>query len=287
MLYAGGVERFGTLVRLAALDLAGQVAALLGGLAVLALALGLVERRISRRLAHRFGWRSVLITGWLGVPVHELSHLLMVRLFGHRVVAYSLFDPDPRTGTLGYVQHAYRRRNLVQLAGNFFIGVAPLIGGSVVLLAGLWLLLPDARVSLAAAPAAGLDAQLWHTAAKAGDILQRIFTVAHLTGWRLWAFLLLAVCVGTHVAPSRPDLEGAWPGLLLLLAGLFGLALANRVLGLWSPAQWAQVAGGVLSPLLAALTVALALELLFWAVVEAVVYLTTPRRGVSLGYENG
>jgi hypothetical protein len=276
-----------TLLRLSALDFLGQVTALLGGLALLALALGLVERRISRRLSHRFGWRSVLVTGWLGVPVHELSHLVVARLFGHRIIAYSLFDPDPRTGTLGYVQHGYRRRNLYQLAGNFFIGVAPLVGGSAVLLAGLWLLLPGARVSLAAAPAGGVDAQLLHTAALAGHTLQRIFTVDNVASWRLWVFLLLALCVGTHLSPSRPDLEGAWPGLALLLGGLFLLSLANRALGLWPPRQWALAAGGLLSPLLAALGIALALELALWAVVEAVVHLTTPRRGVSLGYENG
>ena len=72
----------------------------LGLLALLTLLLHLVERRVSRRLSHRFGWRSVLVTGWLGVPLHELSHLAMCWVFRHRIVAYRLFDPDPRTGTL-------------------------------------------------------------------------------------------------------------------------------------------------------------------------------------------
>ena len=275
-----------TLLRQSALDFAGQVGALLGGLTLLAVLLHLVERRVSRRLSHRFGWRSVLVTGWLGVPLHELSHLLMCKVFRHRIVAFSLFDPDPRTGTLGYVQHAYRRRNLFQLAGNFFIGIAPLLGGSLILLLALWFLLPTARPAWGAAPAADVTSQWLHTAQMAGDTLQRIFTVAHLGSWQFWVFLLLSLCVGTHLSPSRPDLEGAWPGLLLLLFGLFAVAVVNRAFDLWPPHHWALLAAAFLSPLLAALAVALAMEVLFWGVVELVVHLTTPRRGVSLGYES-
>ena len=73
------------------------------GAALLLVALHALERRASRYVAHRLGWRGVLVTAWLGVPCHELGHLAMARLFGHRIVAWRLFDPDPTSGTLGYV----------------------------------------------------------------------------------------------------------------------------------------------------------------------------------------
>ncbi|MEM6731651.1 MAG: hypothetical protein AAF658_08850, partial [Myxococcota bacterium] len=101
--------------------------------ALVLLVLHQLERRVSRYLSHRLGWNSVLFTGWLGVPLHELSHLFAARLFGHRIVAYELFDPDPVTGTLGYVRHAYSRRNAFQLLGSFAIGVAPALAGTLAL----------------------------------------------------------------------------------------------------------------------------------------------------------
>jgi len=271
----------------AGLDFVSQSLSLLGGLALLAVALHLVERRVSRRLSHRFGWRSVLVTGWLGVPLHELSHLAMCWVFRHRIVAYRLFDPDPRTGTLGYVQHAYQRRSLYQLAGNFFIGVAPLLAGSLVLLGGLALLLPGAQPPLSTEPApVGFGPQLSHVVGLAGLTLGRMVTLSNLTSWQLWLFLALALCVGAHLSPSCPDLTGALPGLALLLGLLFGLNVVNRAASLWPPELWVRVAAGVISPLLAVLCVALVLQMIFWLAVEAVVRLTSPRRGVSLGYES-
>ncbi len=271
----------------AGLDFASQVVTLLGGLALLTFGLHLVERRVSRRLSHRFGWRSVLVTGWLGVPLHELSHLVMCWIFRHRIVAYRLFDPDPRTGTLGYVQHAYQRRNLFQIAGNFFIGVAPLLAGSLVLLGGLALLLPGTQPPLSTeAVPVGLVPQLSHVVGLAGATLGRMVSPSHLASWQLWLFLALALCVGTHLSPSRPDLTGALPGLFLLMGLLFALNVLNRSLSLWPPELWVRVAAGVLSPLLAVLCVALVLEVIFWLTVEVIVRLTSPRRGASLGYEN-
>lgn len=270
----------------AGLDFVSQVVTLLGGLALLTLGLHLVERRVSRRLSHRFGWRSVLLTGWLGVPLHELSHLAMCWVFRHRIVAYRLFDPDPRTGTLGYVHHAYQRRSLFQIAGNFFIGVAPLLAGSAVLLGGLVLLLPGTQPLSTEPVPIGLAPQLSHVVCLAGATLGRMVSLSHLASWQLWVFLVLALCVGTHLSPSRPDLTGALPGLALLLGLLFGLDVLNRALSLWPPDLWVRVAAGVLSPLLAVLCVALVLEVLFWLVVEAIVRLTSPRRDVGLGYES-
>lgn len=267
-----------TILGRATLDLASQVLALLGALALLAAVLHVVERRLSTRLAHRFGWRSVLVTGWLGVPIHECSHLVMCLLFRHRIVAVKLFDPDPATGTLGYVQHAYSRRNLFQITGNFFIGIAPLLGGSAFLLAALAILLPGTRPDGPAGPLpvafadqlGVIGGQAWRTTAA-------LFTPEHRAGWQLWVFLGLTLCVGTHLSPSRPDLSGALPGFGLVLLGLLAWNLLAAA-GVVGRGNWAHVAAGALAPLLSLLLLAVALQLVFWLVVEVVVWLTTPRR---------
>ena len=59
-----------------------------------------IERLTQRRLAERFGWRSIMWTGWLGTPIHELSHAIMCLAFRHRIDEMALFEPDEDAGRL-------------------------------------------------------------------------------------------------------------------------------------------------------------------------------------------
>ena len=58
---------------------------------LIALLLHLIERSLTARLVSRFGWRGVLITGWLGVPVHELSHAVVAVRLGIAIRSVTLF----------------------------------------------------------------------------------------------------------------------------------------------------------------------------------------------------
>jgi hypothetical protein len=247
------------------MELLAENLAAAGGTAVALIAilaaLHRIECRVSTFLARRIGWRaSIYPTAVVGVPVHELSHLLAARVFGHRVVGYSLFEPDPTTGTLGYVRHAYRRRNPWQLAGTFFVGVAPFAAGAAILIAVTATMLPaGARLellerarALAAAPVE--PEQLVALAA---------FAVRSVDASPWLALqLYLAVAVASHMAPSPRDLAGGLPGALLLVAAV---AVAVTVASVAEvPALLAAV---VLGPVAAFAAVAAALQIGYAALV--------------------
>ncbi|MHC4779857.1 MAG: hypothetical protein ACYTFG_14880, partial [Planctomycetota bacterium] len=125
-------------------ETAMQVVYLLCPFILVGLVLHGLERLVQRSLARHFGWGSILWTGWLGTPIHELSHAALCLLFGHRIEEMALFKPDKETGRMGYVNHSWNPGNPYAVAGNFFIGIAPLAGGAVVLFFFLWLFFPAA-----------------------------------------------------------------------------------------------------------------------------------------------
>jgi len=75
-----------------------------------------------------FGYKAIYFTGWIGTPIHELSHAIVAKLFGFKVISISLFKPEPGTGVLGYVEYQYNKTSFFDNVGCFWVGVAPLVG---------------------------------------------------------------------------------------------------------------------------------------------------------------
>ncbi len=191
------------------------------------------ERITQRRMAERFGWRSVMWTGWLGTPIHELSHVVMCWLFRHRVDEIALFEPDRESGRLGYVKHSYREGSWFEQIGNLFIGIAPLIGGSLVLAVLFWVFYPDAAVaaiesSQNADENGSIVMQTWTVASNIGS---GILSIENLSTARFWIFIYLVLCVGSHMAPSWSDYRGAWRGAVLATVLLLGVTLLMTISG--------------------------------------------------------
>ena len=179
-------------------------------------------KRIFLRCCGSGAYYVELTTGLVGTPIHELSHAVFCILFGHRITRICLWTPKPENGSIGYVMHTYKKRNLWHQIGNFFIGVAPIVGGSAVLLLLLRLLLPETAASVGAysdvetigeIPALLLDEAL--------VILRSLFTGANLLRFHFYLYLLLAVLILLHMEISRSDLKaGLWGFLFLTLAWL-------------------------------------------------------------------
>ncbi len=254
-----------------------QLVVVAGPLIVMAFLLHVVERLLSSRLISRFGWRGVLMTGWLGVPVHELSHALACVLFRHRVERLRLFSPDPHTGRLGSVQHAWNRRSLYQQVGRFFIGIAPIVGGTLVLWWLSWVFASLSPMTIEPPhlpPGSSLFALAGAAANGARELIVGLARPEVLSSGWTWLYLYLCLCVGAHLAPSSSDLRGGAPGFALLLVLVF-------VANLW--ATWAgasarageQLVLDLSAPVLGLLVLALVLGSLCLALVTL---LTLPLR---------
>lgn len=252
---------------------------LLVPLVVCALAIHWFERIIQRRLSTRFGWSSVLWTGWLGTPIHESSHLLMCPVFRHRIDEVAFFEPDRKSGRLGYVRHSFHQGNWFEEMGNLFIGIAPLIGGSLVLLALLFVFYPDAAnaawmatavpenlptipvdgqaaaASDALSSSNGIWEQLW---LRTTGMLSSLLTLANWTGLRWWIFLYLVLCVGSHMAPSKSDYQGSLKGALIT-AGIFIGLIALLYAIQFDVKVFADLVLAVSAPLISILALAVAL----------------------------
>ena len=104
---------------------------LVGMIVILGLILGVLRNNAIKNFQRSFGLKAVMITGIIGVPIHEISHAILALIFRHRITKVKLIQkPDP-SGLMGYVKHSYNPNSLYQRIGNFFIGIAPLFGGGI------------------------------------------------------------------------------------------------------------------------------------------------------------
>uniref|UniRef100_UPI00403FBC1C hypothetical protein n=1 Tax=Lentilactobacillus hilgardii TaxID=1588 RepID=UPI00403FBC1C len=104
--------------------------------------LAMINQNTKAVIAKRFGINGQLIFGFLGVIIHEASHLIVALVFGHKIKTVRLIRrPTIDNPSLGYVNHTWQARNLYQTIGNLFIGVAPVFGCcTTILFLARWLL---------------------------------------------------------------------------------------------------------------------------------------------------
>jgi hypothetical protein len=197
---------------------------------------GLIIALCRRAFCHIVGENStkiIIATGAIGTPIHELSHAIMCIIFGHKIVEMKLYQPNSEDGTLGYVSHTYNPKNLYHQVGNFFIGVAPIIGGSAILLLLMSLLTPNVynAVSIELEFASLISADLFDASTYEyffdifWAIIKEIFWFGNLSDWKWWIFIILAIMVAMHMEVSTADIKGgaggfAFIAVILLVADI-------------------------------------------------------------------
>jgi len=228
-----------------------QVVALLLLPTILGAVLHYTERGTQANLERAIGRRGMVWwTGWLGTPIHELSHCLVGILFGHRIEEVRFFDPHPHDGVLGYVRYSLPENRALRpyaVVGQFFSGIAPLFGGSLALLLALELLAPrpervfeEAERFAFALEHASLAQASQDFLALVRGIYEGLFAEG-AASVRPWVFLYVALAVGAHLAPSPADLEGGALGFAILLV----LALLVDLVALLAGAAPARAVGAL------------------------------------------
>ncbi len=205
-----------------------QIISILGIFFLLGFVLAEIQRATLKNYSRSIGWRGILWTAWLGTPVHEYGHAFFALLFKHRITDIALFSPNPQTGELGHVNHTYRSRNLYQNIGNFFIGLAPLIFGPLLLALLLVILLPQGQEIFNQLSFQQISIPL--LISSLGKSLSLLFSSVNLHHFGFWIFLYVSFAIASHLAPSREDLRGAGRGgltiiVILLLLNTLALLL--------------------------------------------------------------
>lgn len=200
---------------------------LIGMIVLIGFILGILRNNALNNLRRSFGVNAVMITGCIGVPIHELSHALLALLFGHSITEVKLLQKPDANGTLGYVRHSYNTKNIYQQVGNFFIGIAPIFGGLISLIVLMKLLLPNSydefiKITISNLNISNLNIEvitsILHSYYK---LIATIFTYSNFKNPMFYLFLFLAICISSHISLSRADVKGASKGLVVIFILIF------------------------------------------------------------------
>ena len=213
----------------------------------LLLAMHVAARALARQAQQLFGHRLQLILfAWLGTIVHEGSHAVACVLFGHRVHRIRWFDPQATNGSLGSVEHSYRRGSLYQQVGNVVIGLAPLLAGALVIVVAAQQLVglspPVAHAAGLASSLSSLSSPSWPTVS--GWMTTGRDIARDISPWRGAAFVFICLSVGGSMHLSASDVRGTLRGALVLAVGVVVALLAIPLLATW---PWLSAAALVVS----------------------------------------
>ncbi len=208
---------------------------------------------------------DIIVTGWIGTPIHELGHALFCIIFRHKIDDIKLYTPNSEDGTLGYVNHSYNSKSTYQKIGNFFIGIGPIILGTMVLYGLLLFLVPNTKDVLLSIESQskvlskGIHGNLTNSLnilwTSTLNTLELLFKKGNLTDYKFWIFLYLSMCISSHMELSPPDIKSAWRGLIsiaifflvfnIIIIGLETTGVSNHLGGLWKFVKIESYASGI------------------------------------------
>ena len=203
---------------------------LFGNIIIFGFILYLLSSMTRRIFAKTLGAKTELyITGWIGTPIHELSHALFCIIFNHKISDIKLFTT--KSDTIGYVLHSYDSRSWYQQIGNFFIGVGPIIMGTLIVYFLFLLLAPELKENIFSVKidydkSAGILNMIYSGVANIftsilnifSNIIKNIMVSQSYKNIGFWIFIYLSISIASHMELSPADISHAWKGMLVIFA---------------------------------------------------------------------
>lgn len=156
-----------------------------------------------------------------GVIVHELSHALFALLFFIPITDMKLYIADPNSSTLGYVQTAINTLSFRHRLGAAFIGIAPLIGNTaLIVLIYYKLFTQKANIIF------NNIIQVFHNNHDAiFSIANQLFNPLSYNIFKLIIFIVLMVILLSGFSLSNADLQVSATGLIdiIILASIISI----------------------------------------------------------------
>ncbi|TGY42077.1 hypothetical protein E5347_10090 [Clostridium sartagoforme] len=206
-----------------------EIVCLVGSIVVVGFILGFFRERSIKNFYKAFGRKSIYITGFIGVPIHELSHAIVAIIFRHEITEIKLFKPSSEDNTLGYVKHRYNTKSIYQQIGNFFIGIAPILGGTISIGILMYFLIPSVYNVFMSTILNNINqVNLINVVLSFKELTKLVFTLDNFKNVEFIIFILLAICISSHISLSKADIKGASKGLfsmflILIILNLLGI----------------------------------------------------------------
>ena len=191
--------------------------------------LNILSKAQNNRLFYIGGWKGLLVTAWIGTPIHEISHYLLAVITNHKILELKLFKPDPNTGSLGYIVHSYKIDNFYQaVIGCSLISIAPFFGGAAVIYLLSAIVFPDFSLFTLDVPQIyyltlenALDWKSYLLFVKSAIdffkyLSEILFSHEMLTDWKLYVFMFIMFGIANHLSPSFSDFQNFWNPLFIL-----------------------------------------------------------------------
>ncbi|MDR2581324.1 MAG: hypothetical protein LBC85_10075 [Fibromonadaceae bacterium] len=216
-------------------NFAYQLVFTIGLIAAIGLIVGLTNKAFFKLVGYKFGRTACMVTGFVGVPVHEIGHALFCIIFRHRIIEIKLYQPNSADGTLGYVRHAYNRKSIYHQIGNFFIGFGPILFGSAMLLLLMYWLVPNLfeafKNSSEFSEVLNLDVFSLSALKYIYNVMQgasiTFYSSSDFSDWRWWIFMVPACSIALHMSLSVADMKSSWMGFGFIVITLL---IVNTVL---------------------------------------------------------
>lgn len=220
-----------------------NLASILGIFVIFGFIFNVIENKNNQLIQRALGEKIIIFTGFIGTVVHEVSHMIMALIFNHKIVKVELFRPRKykEDGILGFVRSTYNPNSIYQQIGNFFIGIAPMIFGTLT----IWLLFIIFSNNLYTMFLNYMNIGLYTNYLQSSNysgffdllvhdvflLLKTIFSFDYIFNVNHLIMLFLIYSISTHMTLSLADLKGSFKGLLVCFIVVFVITFLGKILG--------------------------------------------------------